>query len=243
MTQLGKEKKIHHIKCIMIESEMNMKQRIIVFDVDGVLLDSMSLWENSANLYLLEVYGIEASPELDKDCATMSLLEAGAYIKKMYPQIIESPSQIADGVAESIRERYVRLPEKPGMHKTIQKLYGKGYTMYLATASEGKNVKGALKNLGVWDCFKDIFTCTEIGYSKNYVEYYEEVAARIGVSCKELVMVEDSLHSMITAKKAGLTVVGVYEESCADKAEEIKKVCDVYMEKLEKLPEWLENVY
>ena len=220
-----------------------MKHKIIVFDVDGVLLDSMSIWANSANLYLLDVYGIEAPLELDKTCATMSLLEAGEYIKKMYPQITETPRQLADGVAESIRERYVRLPEKPGMHKTIRKLYEEGLTLYLATASEEENVKGALTNLGVWDCFTDIFTCTEIGYSKNYTEYYEKVAGRIGVSCKELVMVEDSLHSMITAKKAGLMVVGVYEESSADKAEEIRKVCDVYLEKLEELPKWLENVY
>lgn len=220
-----------------------MKQKIIVFDVDGVLLDSMSIWANSATSYLLDVYGIEAPPELDKTCATMSLLEAGAYIKNLYSQITEIPRQLADGVAQSIREKYVRVPEKPGMYKTIRKLYEEDFILYLATASEEENVKGALTNLGVWDCFTDIFTCTEIGYSKNYTEYYEEVAGRIGMSCKELVMVEDSLHSMITAKKAGLTVVGVYEEASADKAEEIKKVCDVYLEKLEDLPQWLKITY
>ena len=66
------------------------------------------------------------------------------------------------------------------------------------------------RNLGVWHCFLDIYTCTEIGYSKNYAEYYKTVAKRIGVSCEELIMVEDSLHSMVTAKRAGLTVIGVY---------------------------------
>lgn len=217
------------------------KRENIIFDVDGVLLDSMSIWANSANLYLLEVHGIDAPPEVDKNCATMSLLEAGDYIRKLYPQITMSARELADGVAEFIRERYWKAPEKPGMAKTIKALADEGYNMYLATASEEENVKGALCNLGVWECFQDIYTCTEIGFSKNYTEYYEEVAKKIGLPCKELIMVEDSLHSMVTAKKAGLTVVGIYEESSADKEKEIRQVCDVYLKCLEQLPGWLEE--
>lgn len=215
------------------------KVKNIIFDVDGVLIDSMPIWANSANLYLSEKHGIDAPPEVDKNCVTMSLLEAGAYVKELYPQITLSPRQLADGVAEFIRERYCKVPEKPGMAKTIEELAEEGYVMYLATASEEENVKGALRNLGVWECFQDIYTCTEIGYSKKYTEYYKEVAKRIGVPCRELVMVEDSLHSMLTAKRAGLTVVGVYEESSADKEEEIRKACDVYLEELEQLIEWI----
>lgn len=213
----------------------------IIFDVDGVLIDSMSIWENSANLYLWEVHRIDAPPELDKNCASMSLLEAGEYIKTLYPQLTISPQELASGVAEFIRERYWKAPEMPGMVETVQALKGAGYTLYLATASERENVRGVLMNLGVWDCFQDIFTCTEIGFSKSYTEYYEEVARQIGVPCQELIMIEDSLHSMVTAKKAGLAVVGVYEESSADKAEEIQAVCDVYLQSLKELPEWLER--
>lgn len=218
------------------------KIKNIIFDVDGVLLDSMAIWANSANLYLSEKHGIDAPPEVDRECAVMSLLEAGDYVKKLYPQINLSARQLADGVAEFIRERYCRVPEKPGMTKTIRALSEAGYVLYLATASEEQNVKGALSNLGVWEYFQDIYTCTEIGYSKNYTEYYKEVANRIGVPCSELVMVEDSLHSMITAKKAGLTVVGVYEESSADKEREIREVCDVYLEELTQLTDWVNKL-
>lgn len=211
----------------------------IIFDVDGVLIDSMSIWENSANLYLLERHGIDAPPEVDKDCATMSLLEAGAYMKELYPQITLSARELADGVAEFIREKYWKVREKPGMAETIRKLAAEGYSMYLATASEEENVRGALCNLGVWEYFEDIYTCTEIGFSKNYTEYFEEVARRIGVPCRELVMVEDSLHSMVTAKKAGLMVVGVYEESSAAFQDKIREVCDGYLMGLCELPQWL----
>lgn len=213
----------------------------IIFDVDGVLLDSMPIWANSANLYLKEVHSIAAPPEIDAACATMSLLESGEYIRKLYPQISLSARELADDVAEFIRERYWKAPERPGMVKAIKTIADMGYDMYLATASEEQNVKGALQNLGVWDCFRDIYTCTEIGYSKSFMEYYDEVARRIGVSCKDLIMVEDSLHSMLTAKKAGLTVVGVYEETSANKEQDIKKVCDVYLQNLEQLPKWLKG--
>lgn len=214
----------------------------ILFDVDGVLIDSMPIWENSANVYLKEVHGIDAPPEVDKNCETLSLLEAGAYVKELYPQIVLSEREIAQGVAELIRERYWKVPERPGMVKTVKQLKNKGYHLYLATASETENVKGALMNLGVWDDFDDIFTCTDIGFSKSYMEYYEEVAKRIGVTCKNLVMIEDSLHSINTAKKAGLTVVGVYEETSAHKQDAIRAICDVYITCLDELMEKLEKI-
>ncbi len=207
----------------------------IIFDVDGVLLDSMSIWANCANRYLAEVHGIDAPSELDQQCATMSLLEAGAYIKELFPQIRMSEKELAGGVTEFIRKKYWKAPEKPGMTETIRRLYEKGCTLFLATASDEINVKGALENLGVWNYFQSIYTCTEIGYSKNYTEYYEGVAQRIGVSCEKLVMVEDSLHSMITAKKAGLTVFGVYEERSKEQKEDIQMVCDRYFNNLEEM--------
>jgi HAD superfamily hydrolase (TIGR01509 family) len=218
------------------------EQNIILFDVDGVLIDSMPIWDNSANLYLQEVHGIDAPKEVDEACATMSLMEAGEYLLERYPQLALSPAQIGEEVAAFIRERYWKAPERPGMIGIVRQLWEQGYTMYLATASEEQNVRGALTNLGVWDCFSDIYTCTEIGYSKNYAAYYEEVAKRIGVNCEELVMVEDSLHSMVTAKKAGLIVVGVYEPVSAGQVAQIKEVSDVYLDNLGQLPAWLKQL-
>ncbi|MGN0438634.1 MAG: HAD family hydrolase [Lachnospiraceae bacterium] len=218
---------------------MNDK-KIILFDVDGVLIDSMPIWDNSANLYLKEIYQIDAPSYVDKNCESLSLLEAGEYIKSLYPQIKETPRELADGVALFIRNQYWQVDERPFMIETIKMLYEQGYQLYLATASELDNVKGALQNLGVWDFFLDIFTCTDIGYSKSYVAYFESVAKRLHVSCKDLILVEDSLHSIKTAKEAGLTVIGVFEEHAMDKQEEIKKSCDYYIQDLSEMKSLME---
>ncbi len=207
----------------------------IIFDVDGVLIDSMPIWEHSASLYLKQVWGIDAASSIDTDCATLSLLEAAAYIKQLYPQIDVTEHALADGVAAFIRERYWQADARPGMQETIHALKEQGYHLYLATASETENVRGALSNLGVWNCFDAIYTCTDIGYSKSYTEYYEKVAQCIGVPCKDLIMVEDSLHSMITAKKAGLTVAAVYEPYSAEDAQMIRNISDVYIDTLQQL--------
>lgn len=217
---------------------MNQKKTIL-FDVDGVLIDSMPIWENSANEYLKETYNIDAPSYVDKNCETLSLFEAGAYIKSLYPQIKETPKELAQGVAQLIRERYWMVGEKPFMINTVKDLKNQGYQLYLATASELENVKGALNNLGVWQYFNDIFTCMDIGYSKSYVEYFEEVAKKLHVSCNDLILVEDSLHSVKTAKKAGLTVIGVFEEYSADKQEEMKAICDIYINDLSELKNYL----
>lgn len=211
----------------------------ILFDVDGVLIDTMPIWENSANLYLKEALGIDAYPELDSECASMSLLEAGAYIKERYPQIKESEEVLAAGVARFIQERYWNAPGKPGMVETVKRLHQEGHELYLATASVEENVKGALERLGVWNYFEEIYTCSDIGYSKSYTEYFEEVASQIGCECEELLLIEDSLHSMRTAKEAGLTVFGVYDAYSASQQELIREVCDVYMDSLDELFQYL----
>jgi beta-phosphoglucomutase-like phosphatase (HAD superfamily) len=226
---------------VRVETAGNREKHLrpIVFDVDGVLLDSMPLWENSANRYLQEMYGITAPAELDRACATLSLLEAGRYILEQYPELPLTAEQIAAEVPAFLREHYVKVPGKPEMVSTVRTLVETGYSLYLATASEEENVRGALSNLGVWDCFQGIYTCTEIGWSKSYPAYYEEVARRIGAPAHTLILVEDSLHSMITAKKTGLTVVGVYDSASTQQAPEIRRVCDGYLEHLGQLPDWL----
>lgn len=215
------------------------QRKTILFDVDGVLIDTMPIWESSANLYLKDMHGIDAPLEVDKNCMSLSLVEAGEYLLRLYPQISMTPREIADEVAAYIREKYIKAPEKPHMVETVRKLKEMGYTMYLVTASEEENVEGALTNLGVWDCFENIYTCTAIGYSKSYPAFFEEVARRIGKPFEEMVMVEDSLHSMKTAKQVGLEVVALYEASSEAYTEEIKKTCDVYLECIDALPEWL----
>lgn len=211
----------------------------IIFDVDGVLIDSMPIWKHSASRYLKQVWNIDAVSSLDRDCATRSLLESAAYIKQLYPQIDITDRALADGVAAFIRERYWQAEARPGMQETIQKLKKQGYHLYLATASETENVRGALSNLGVWDCFDAIYTCTDIGYSKSYTEYYEKVAMSIGVPCKDLIMVEDSLYSMVTAKKAGLAVAAVYEPCSATDSAVIRGICDIYVNALPQLLPWI----
>ena len=135
-------------------------KRQILFDVDGVLLDSMEVWDNLANRYLLEVHGIVAEPDLDRNCATMSLPEAAAYMKRLYPQLLLTESELEQGVAAFIREAYWKVPAMPGLSEILQALAKEGYSMVLATASDSQNVEGALKGHQVWKYFDGIYTCS-----------------------------------------------------------------------------------
>lgn len=213
-------------------------EQIILFDVDGVLLDSLPLWNGLIDRYLAGRWEITAPPGLDEACQSLSLMEAAACLKEHFPQITFSVQELADDAAAWMWDAYVRVPARPGMQETIKTLYTKGYPLYLATASEEQNVEGALRHLGVWHCFQGMFTCTEIGFSKSYVEYYEIIATRLQTVCEKLVLVEDSLYSIKTAKKAGLIVAGVYEPESAKDEGQIRQICDVYVDSLPGLLPW-----
>lgn len=215
----------------------------ILFDVDGVLLHSLPLWHGLIDRYLAARFGITAPPGLDEACSHMSLMEAASYLKERFPRIPLPARDLADDAAAFMREAYIRVPGRPGMQETVEALYAQGCPLYLATASEERNVKDALQNLGVWHCFQGLFTCTEIGYSKSYVEFYQAIAERLHTECSSLILVEDSLYSMRTAKKAGLIVAGVYEPESAKDESQIRQVCDRYAQDLPALLPWLSATY
>lgn len=203
-----------------------------IFDLDGTVLDSMSIWENAAVMFLSSM-GIEAEPGLSKMMFTMSLPEGAGFLKVRYGLLMEK-EEIMAGIDRTIEDFYYHQVQlKEGVEQFLKDMKQTGIKMTVATSTDRHIVEGALKRLNVISYFERIFTCTEIGVSKRQPDIYLAAAEHMRTLPEDTWVFEDALHGIRAAKNAGFRTVGVYDVFSRENVEEIKAICDIFVYKLD----------
>ena len=212
-----------------------------IFDVDGTLLDSMTIWED-VGVRFLESINIEAEPELGTILFTMSIPEGAAYVKEHY-NLQQSTDEIIQGVLDIISNFYKETaPLKRGAAELLEELSKRNILMTVATSNNKQEVEAAFERLGIAKYFDRIFTCEEVGAGKTKPDIYLEAAKYLGTRPEETIVFEDVVHAIRTAKNAGFLVAGVYDEASRDDQEEIKSLVDWYGKEPAELKEILKAI-
>ena len=173
-----------------------------IFDVDGTLLDSMSVWEDIGERYLAS-QNITAEKNLRAALHTMSLEQGAAWMKEKY-QLDKSISQIIEEVLKIVSDFYrFEAPLKPGVKKTLEWFKERNIQMTVATSGNRELTEAALARNGILDYFEQIYTCTETGAGKDEPLIYLKAAESMQAEPNETLVFEDALHAAETAKKAG----------------------------------------
>lgn len=200
----------------------------VIFDVDGVLLNSMPVWENLGELYLRHL-GIEAEKDLGTKLYTMSLEQSAEYLIETY-RLDLAPEQVIAGVNREVKDFYAsRVPLKEGVRQYLNEFHEKGVPMVIATTGDRQNAQAALKRLNVLRFFQGIFTCSEIGSSKNEPDIYYAAALQLDTDPGQTLVFEDAYHAICTAKKAGFKTVGVYDRANDRDLAHIWNTADIYL--------------
>ena len=146
-----------------------------IFDVDGTLLDSMSVWEDIGERYLAS-QNITAEKNLRAVLHTMSLEQGAAWMKEKY-QLDKSISQIIEEVLKIVSDFYrFEAPLKPGVKKTLEWFKERNIQMTVATSGNRELTEAALARNGILDYFEQIYTCTETGAGKDEPLIYLKAA-------------------------------------------------------------------
>lgn len=215
-----------------------MKIKGILFDLDGVLLDSMFIWDTIGETYLKEK-GISPNDDIREKLRSMSLLQAAEYFRSDY-KIKEPAEEIINGINSLVEEFYLhQVKPKPYVADSLHRLKEQNVKMCIVTATDRKLVEGALKRNNLESYFERIFTCTEVGHGKDQADIYLEALKFLSIKKEEVLVFEDALHAILTAKNAGFFVVGVAEDSACDQQPEIKRLSDVYITSFEEMGNFL----
>lgn len=213
-------------------------QKGAIFDLDGTLLDSMEMWGHIERDYLIE-RGITPRPGMNDDLQLLGGLEVPVYFQAEYG-LRESLMEIQAGINKLAEDAYLHyLPLKDGVIALLDEFRARGVKMCVATATDACLVEPALRRCGVLGYFERIFSCVQEETSKNNPEIFIRAAAFLGSGICDTLVVEDAPHAMITAKNAGFPIAAVYDRAFSNKQGEIKSFCDIYVESLDELRNYL----
>lgn len=208
------------------------KIRGAIFDVDGTLLDSMRIWDDVGARYL-QSRGKQAEPNLNRILFAMSLADGAVYLKTTY-RLMESTEEIQQGILDIVDTFYREEAQaKTGVRELLEALSAKGVAMTVATSSDKGQICSALRRLDLMKYFQEIFTCGEVGVSKNEPVIFHKAAALMGTKPEDTCVVEDGLYAVRTARRAGYVTIGVYDASSDHDWQELKQEADLALESLE----------
>lgn len=204
-----------------------MKIKHCIFDFDGTLFDSMSIWDSVGEIYLRSI-GKRAKPSLMEEVRTMSLSQSALYMKKEY-DLSQTVEEIIKGINQTLEDGYrYEIQPKQGVIFFLKQLKQSGVSMCIATSSDSELVETALKRCDMDGFFEKIFTCSEVGHGKDEPIIYQEAMKFLRADQSNTVVFEDALYALQTAKKAGFLTVGVFD-SREEQQEELQKFCDCYL--------------
>ena len=188
-----------------------------IFDLDGTILDSMSLWDGLAEAYLRSV-GCVPLPDVNDAVRALSLFQAARYFQREYG-LTRSEEAIMDDVRSMIARFYEQeAAAKPGAAAFLEALSRQGIRLCLATATDVRLARAALERLGLARLFSGVFT-TQPGLEKDKPEIYRRALAHLGTEKRRTAVFEDAVYALRTAKADGFPTVAVYDRSEPDPAQ------------------------
>ena len=238
-------------------NELDLKnKKVIIFDVDCTLIDSIGIW-NKTDSEMIEKYGrIKVDEDIiqrDRDNFLSNNNDKDIYIEYCNYLIEKYNMNITKD--EFLKERYGSVQDyfvnkmdyKEYVDKVINKLYSLGYTLCIGTTTTknqidtyaNKNIKMKEK-VDLYKCFDYIVTKEDIKNKKPNPEVYLNILNHYDIDPKYCLVFEDSIAGIKASKSAGIEVVNIYDVYADNDREEIDKLTDYKIDSFKEILDLIE---
>lgn len=198
-----------------------------LFDFDGTLVDSMPDYA-AVMLRILDENQVPYGDDIIKIITPLGANGTAEYFIKMGLQLPKE--EILRRMGEYLIDAYAnRIPAKKNVPQVLRQLKDRGASLNVLTASPHLTLDPCLKRLGLYELFDHVWSCDDFSTTKADAQIYTMAAERLGVPVGDVLFLDDNLNADITAKRAGMRVCGVYDDSSADFVEQMKAATDMYI--------------
>ncbi|HVH52042.1 MAG TPA: HAD family phosphatase, partial [Gaiellaceae bacterium] len=183
----------------------------VVFDMDGVLLQSEEVWDAVREKYVRERGGRYDS-EVQRAMMGMSSTEWSRYLHDV-AGVPGEPEEISAGVVRRMLDAYrEHLPLIPGAVDAVRRVAGE-FPLGLASSSNRELIDIALEQAGLAPYFAATVSSEEVAHGKPAPDVYLEAARRLGIDATLCAAIEDSHGGIRSAKAAGMRVLAIPNSS------------------------------
>lgn len=207
--------------------------RAVIYDMDGVLVDSEPLWRLAERRTFAEI-GIELT---DSDCERTMGMRTDEVIQFWYRQSPwqgPTPAKVEERLEKRMQELIAeRATAMAGVEKSISMVRKEGLALGLATSSTYVLIDAVLAKIGLADAFEVTHSAVDEELGKPDPAVFLTTARLLGVMPSECIAIEDSAAGVRSAKAAGMRVIAVPPAHLFD--EPTYNVADFKLRSLEEL--------
>lgn len=202
----------------------------VIFDLDGTVLDNEDEYGKAFGK-VLKSLGAKVNDEIPHTTG----IGLHNNWKKLIKKYKIKTSKTTEELARETQEEYLKLlgsvKLKEGFEDFVENLQKSGLTIALATSNEWWMVEKIVDHMNIGKYFDCTTTAEEVTFNKPDPEIFLVTANKIGVSCEDCLVFEDSQAGVKAAKAAGMRVVGVArDESHAKELKNADMVIESYGE-------------
>ena len=204
-----------------------------IFDLDGTLIDSNNIWVDVDKAFLTR-RGMPYTKEYCEGVAH-TIFPLAAVFTKEYCHIPDSTDEIMAEWTELAKDNYAHVALKPYVREYLDRLRAQGEHMAIFSSCIPDHCRTALAVHHLEPYFDRLVFAQKLGMDKGDPESFRKLLDILDVSAGECTLFDDSVKSCRSAKSVGMKVVGVYDPLFHDTREEMRLVCDRYIESFQEI--------
>lgn len=194
-----------------------MQLKAVIFDMDGVIIDSEPLWRE-AEILVFGNYGITLTEDMCRSTAGLRLVQVVEHWQKKFnfTEVVKEKliHEVHEKVIELIREKGNALP---GLYPLLNYFSSKNYLIALASGSSYAIIHNVLGKLDIASYFKVLRSGDDERFGKPHPSIFIETASQLNVPYDDCLVIEDSGNGVIAALAARMHVIAIPEHEVENK--------------------------
>ncbi|MBW4533046.1 MAG: hexitol phosphatase HxpB [Pleurocapsa minor HA4230-MV1] len=210
----------------------------VIFDLDGLLIDSEPLWQEAEILVFKQV-NLLLTSELCRQTQGLRIDEVVDYWYRQYPWTNLSKLEVEKLIVSKVIELiHLKGQPLPGVHQAIAFVKNQNVKIALASSSALKIIQAALQKLNLTEVFAEIYSAEFEVLGKPHPGVYLTTAQKLNVPPQSCLALEDSLNGVLAAKAADMKCIAI-PEAIQQKNPQLA-IADLILKSLEELnqPVW-----